>query len=403
MSHSSSAFALLLLGLALSACKTSGPDGRPDASTPGSDGGSSPDSGVAGDCTLVPPPGWGPSGTIPIRTEVVARGLEVPWALAWLPDGTLLVTERAGRVRQIAEDGTLVTEPVARLPLVATGEGGLLGLAVAPDFRTSRRFFLYVTTAEGGRSRNRVERWIWPKGKAARLDRVILDDIPSARFHDGGRLRFGPDGLLYVATGDAGQPTSSRDPQSPSGKLLRITEDGAPAPGNPGEQSAVYLRGLRNLQAFDWLGEGRLVVADHGPSGELGRRAHDEVSVVRAGDDLGWPAQDACTPVAGTVLPVLSFETAAPPGGLARYTGKTIAAWKGSVLVAALGSRNLLRLELTDDGRLVRHEVYLQDAHGRLRDANMGPDGHLYLTTSNCDGRGQCGPEKDVILRVLPR
>jgi len=334
---------------------------------------------------------------------VVARGLEVPWGLAWLPDGGILVTERPGRVRLISADGRLSPTPVATLPLDPKGEGGLLGIAVAPDFATSRRFFLYVTTDEGGRSRNRVERWIWPEGGEARLDRVILDDIPSARFHDGGRLRFGPDGLLYVGTGDAGQPSASRDPKTPAGKLLRITADGAPAPGNPTEGSPTYLKGLRNLQAFDWLGQGRLVVADHGPSGELGRRAHDEVSIARAGDDLGWPAQDACTSAAGTVTPVLAFEKAAPPGGLARYTGSAIPAWRDSVLVAMLGSRNLVRLELDGDGGLVRHEVYLQDAHGRLREAVMGPDGHLYLTTSNCDGRGDCGADKDVILRVLPR
>lgn len=394
--------------LALAACKRSGAI-PPDPIPPGSDGGDAglPDASVTVDggprsasCELVPEGGWGPQGSVPIRVEVVARGLEVPWGIAWLPGGDLLFTERPGRVRRLRADGTLEPTPIATVPALSSGEGGLLGLAVAPDFATSRTFFLYVTTDAEGRNRNRVERWVLPvDGSAARLERVILDDIPSARFHDGGRLRFGPDGFLYVATGDAGDPERSRDLSTPAGKLLRVTRDGAAPEDNPHAGSPVYLSGLRNLQGFDWLPDGTLVVADHGPSGELGRRAHDEVSLARAGDDLGWPQQDACSPVEGTVLPLLAFETAAPPGGLAVYTGSSISEWNGSVIVATLGSRHLHRVQLAN-GALTKHEVYLQDQFGRLREAVMGPDGHLYLTTSNCDGRGSCGSDKDRILRV---
>lgn len=403
---------VVLVGLGCAGCPNAQRDPSPVPNRGASAEASAGDAGAAGGsdageepptaaCTLMPRGEYGPEGTVPVRTEVVAQGLEVPWSLAWLPDGTMLLTERPGRLRRVSREGVLDPEPVAVVPSLAAGEGGLMGLAIDPDFETNRRFYLYLTSNADGETRNRIERWTLPSSGAPSLDRVIFDDIPAATSHDGGRLRFGADGFLYASTGDAREPDLSRDPQSPAGKLLRLTTDGAPAPGNPTSERPAYLLGLRNLQAFDWLGEGRMVVADHGPSGEFGRRAHDEVSVVAPGDDLGWPEQHACAAVAGTVRPALVFGSAAPPGGLAVYTGEAIEAWQGSVLVATLGSRNLLRLRF--DGRaLVEHEVYFQNTHGRLRDAVMGPDGHLYLTTSNCDGRGSCGAEKDLVLRVLP-
>lgn len=364
----------------------------------GADGGAEPPTAA---CTLMPEGEYGPKGTVPVRSEVVAEGLEIPWSLAWLPDGTMLITERPGRLRRVGPTGELDPEPLAEVRAVAAGEGGLMGLAIDPDFASNRRLYLYVTSNTGGQTLNRIERWTLSAAGTASLDRVIFEDIPAATYHDGGRLRFGGDGFLYASTGDAGHPALSRDPGSPAGKLLRLTTDGAPAPGNPLPGNPLYLRGLRNLQAFDWLGEGRMVVADHGPSGDLGRRGHDEVSVVGAGDDLGWPEQHACGEVEGTIRPALVFASAAPPGGLAVYRGEAIGAWQNSVLVATLGSRNLLRL-VFDGPALVGHEVYFQNTHGRLRDAVMGPDGHLYLTTSNCDGRGSCGPQRDQVLRVLP-
>lgn len=433
---------ILFLGAALSlgGCKDAGPvppapgadggdAGLPDASmeTDGGDAGL-PDAGVATDggdaglpdaglpdagvtaadggtrnatCELVPANGWGPEGTVAIRVEVVARNLEVPWGLAWLPGGDLLITERPGRVRRLRADGTLEPAPIATVPALRDAEAGLLGLAVAPDFVSSRAFFLYLTTDTGGRTRNRVERWVLPDdGSPARLERIIIDDIPATSVHDGGRLRFGPDGHLYVTTGDARDPERARDLSSIAGKVLRVTMEGAAPGDNPQPGNPVYVAGMRNPQGLDWLADGTLVVTDHGPSGDLGRRAHDEVNLAHAGDDLGWPEQDACNAVEGTVLPLLSFETAAPPGGIALYTGTSIPEWTGSLLMATLGSRHLQRLELAN-GELARHEVYLQDDYGRLREAIMGPDGHLYLTTSNCDGRGSCGADKDLILRVL--
>jgi glucose/arabinose dehydrogenase len=357
-------------------------------------------------CTLVEG-GWGPAGEVPIRVERVASGLVVPWGLAFLPGGDVLVTERPGRIRLI-RGGTLEREVVATLPVGERGEGGLLGIAADPRVGENRRFYVYYTAEVGGRSVNRLVRWVLaPDGRSAREDKVLLDGIAAERYHDGGRIRFGPDGMLYVGTGDAGRPQRSQDRGGPNGKLLRLTTDGAPAPGNPFPGSPVLLLGLRNVEAFDWLDDGRLVVADHGPSGELGRSGHDEVSVARPGANLGWPDIYACEAREGLVSPLLVFRTAMPPGGGSVYRGDAIPAWKGSFLVGTLGSRHLHRVQLSPDGRLARHETYLLGdppaGLGRLREVQQGPDGALWVTTSNCDGRGTCPAEKDLVVRIVAR
>lgn len=357
-------------------------------------------------CTLVEG-GWGPAGDVPIRVERVASGLAVPWGLAFLPGGDVLVTERPGRIR-LLRGGKLEPAPVATIAVGERGEGGLLGIAADPRFGENRRFYVYYTAQSGGRSVNRLVRWVLaPGGRSAREDKVLLDGIAAERYHDGGRIRFGPDGMLYVGTGDAGKPQRSQDRGGPNGKLLRVTTDGAPAPGNPDPASPVFLLGLRNVEAFDWLDDGRLVVADHGPSGELGRSGHDEISVARAGANLGWPDIYGCEAREGLVSPLLAFRTAMPPGGGSVYRGDAIPAWKGSFLVGTLGSRHLHRVLLSQDGRLARHETYLLGdppaGLGRLREVQQGPDGALWVTTSNCDGRGTCPAEKDVVVRIVGR
>jgi glucose/arabinose dehydrogenase len=353
------------------------------------------------DCTLVAS-GSGPTGTVPFRVDVVAEGLEVPWGLAFLPGGDALVTERPGRVRLLRQ-GVLQPTPVATVDSADSREGGLLGIAVPPDFAAHRRFYLYVTTEAAGRLQNRVERWTLSGDHAsATFERVVFGDIPAAVYHDGGRLRFGPDGMLYVGTGDAREPELSQNLDSPSGKLLRLTPDGEVPADNPFPGKPAFLLGLRNLQGFDWKDRDTLYLADHGPSGDTGRSGHDEVSVARKGDNLGWPTLYGCEAGEGLVSPSLTWERAVPPGGAALYTGDAISEWKGSLLVGALGARHLHRVVFDPDrpARVALHEVYLQDTWGRLREVTMGPDGHLYVTTSNCDGRGNCGARKDVILRL---
>lgn len=367
--------------------------------------GSSPASAPAPGCELVRD-GHGPQGTISVQVERIATGLEVPWALAFLPGGDVLVTERPGRVRLLRQ-GRLEPDPVTTLA-VAGGEGGLLGVAADPRFAENRRFYLYATVDAGGPTVNQVSRWVLSDdGRSARREQVILDGIAGARVHDGGRIRFGPDGMLYVGTGDAGEPDRAQDPASPNGKLLRVTPEGGVPADNPIPGSPVLLSGLRNVQAFDWLDPRTLVVTDHGPSGELGRRGQDEVTVAAAGANLGWPLVSGCDASPGTRAPLLSWDQAAPPGGGSLYRGDAVPAWKGSFLMGVLGARHLHRIELGPDGSLRGHEVYLSGdppgGLGRLREVVQGPDGAVWVTTSNCDGRGICPLEKDVVARILAR
>ncbi len=348
---------------------------------------------------------YGPDGKVPIRVETVVDGLEVPWGLAFLPGGDVLLTERPGRVR-VVHEGKLLPRPLLSVESTS-GEGGLLGIAADPRFLDNRRLYLYRTIEQNGRRTNRIERWAAaPDLSHATLEQVLLQDIPGARYHDGGRLRFGRDGFLYAGTGDATEPHLAQDPQSRAGKILRITTLGEvprdnPSPGNPG-----FIFGVRNVQAFDWFDEKTLLVADHGPSGEMGRTGHDEVSVARPGQNLGWPTIFGCRSKPHLVTPVLSWRQAVPPGGAALYTGTAIPEWQGDLIIGTLGSRHLHRVAFANGNpqHIRLHEVYLRgdspSGHGRLREVVMGPDRQLYVTTSNCDGRGTCPSRKDAVLRI---
>lgn len=349
--------------------------------------------------------GYGPAGDVPIDVQVVARGLDVPWGLAWLPGGDLIVTERDGGLLRVTPGGE--TTRLADVPITEAGEGGLLGLALHPDFAENRWIYVYYTTGARRDPINLVERWILAEdGQSAVADRVIVDDIPARQFHNGGRLRFGPDGHLYVGTGDAGTPQSSQDTGSLAGKILRVTDEGEVPADNPFPGEATWLYGIRNTQGFDWLADGRMVVTDHGPSGipnEGGRSGHDEITVARPGENLGWPTIYACETREGMVTPAMTWANAMPPGGAAIYTGDEIPEWRGDVFIGVLGFGDdighLHRIRLDDDGRVTLSETYLRGEYGRMREVAMGPDGGLYVTTSGCDGRGSCG-QGDVILRV---
>jgi glucose/arabinose dehydrogenase len=189
---------------------------------------------------------------------------------------------------------------------------------------------------------------------------------------------------------------------------LRVELDGCVPADIPTAGSRVYLSGIRKLEGFDWRDDGVLYVADHGPSGELGRSGHDEVSLARAGDNLGWPDIFGCEARDGRVSPSIAFTKAHPPGGVAFYGGDTLADWKNALLIGTLGTRELLVLhfDAQDPKRVTRHEAYFRgdapEGHGRLRDVVIGPDGAPYVTTSNCDGRGTCPTDKDRILKLVP-
>jgi aldose sugar dehydrogenase len=321
------------------------------------------------------------------RVSVVARRLEVPWALAFAPDGRLFVTERPGRIR-VVKDGRLLPDPVARLPVAAVGEGGLLGLALHPDFaRNGHLFVCYTAPARGGLV-NRIARFT-VRGDEAGDEVVLLDDIPGAPIHDGCRLAFGPDGRLYATTGDAADPPLAQRRDSLAGKILRLNPDGSVPADNPFPGSPVYSLGHRNPQGLAWDGAGRLLAAEHGPSG------HDEVNHIQPGRNYGWPAARGRAGDPRYVDPLLESgqDTWAPSG---------IAWLRGDLYVAGLRGRRLLRLAIEPDLALRGVSALLEGTHGRLRDVVAGPDGALYVATSNRDGRGWPAQDDDRILRLVP-
>jgi quinoprotein glucose dehydrogenase len=326
--------------------------------------------------------------------RVVARGLEVPWDIAFLPDGRALVTERPGRVRLVSARGRLQRAPVARVRTRALGEGGLLGIALDPAFAARRPFaYLYVTTAGG----MQVQRWRWT-GRRLRRDAVVLDGIAAGRIHDSGALRFGPDRRLYVATGDAGAGRLAQDSGSRNGKVLRLE------PRQYRTRAArptVFTTGHRNPQGLAWQpGSNRLFAAEHGPSGFDGPSGDDELNLLRRGRNYGWPRARG-RDHGRYARPAWVWERTIAPSGAAFVTAAG-SPWRGSLLVAALRGTALHRLTL-DGARVTRDEVLLDDRFGRLRAVHQAPDGSIWVTTSNRDGYGErVSEDDDRILRVNP-
>lgn len=325
------------------------------------------------------------------QVTTIAGGLEIPWALAWAPDGRLFVTERPGRIR-VVQDGRLDPAPVGTLAVAARGEGGLMGLALDPDFAATGRLYVCYTAQRGARLINRVVGFVLRDGRA-REDRVLVDDIPGASVHDGCRLKFGPDGKLYVTTGDAASPPLAQRRDSLAGKILRLNADGTVPADNPFPGSPIYSLGHRNPQGLAWDRAGRLVAAEHGPSGFPS--GHDEINRILPGRNYGWPDVYGQGNDARFVDPIVhsGHDTWAPSG---------IAFLGDALYVGALRGQRLLKITLAAD--LSRAES-VSDAlrgYGRLRDVVAGSDGALYVTTSNRDGRGSPAPDDDRILRVVP-
>lgn len=331
--------------------------------------------------------------------EIVAENLEIPWSIAFLPDDRIFVTERTGKLRVI-EDGNLRQEPVKTLD-VGAFEGGLLGIALDPNFSDNHHLYLYYTYNEFLTTYNKVVRFT-EKNNELTDELVLVDKIPGAAIHDGGRLKFGPDGKLYITTGDAANADSAQDLNSLAGKILRINPDGTIPDDNPFENSLVFSYGHRNPQGLDWDPvTGKLVVAEHGPSGERGF-AHDEINIVEAGKNYGWPKVVGDGTDQSYVNPLLhtGSETWAPSGATF-YDSENIPEWTNKFFVATLRGNHLRMLELdTQENAVVSSKALFLGEFGRLRDAAVGPDGDLYLLTSNRDGRGSPFPNDDKIIRI---
>lgn len=330
--------------------------------------------------------------------EIVAAGLEVPWSLAFAPDGRIFVAERPGRVR-IVSGGQVEPRPALTLTDVyAQGEAGLLGLTLHPQFESNRLVFLvYTARRSDGTPVNRVVRFRELNGELGEPV-VLLDDIDAASIHDGARIKFGPDGLLYVTMGDAADASLAQDLASLNGKVLRLNEDGTTPRDNP-YSSPVYSWGHRNPQGIDWDPQtGSLWETEHGQS------ALDEVNRVEAGKNYGWPEIQGAETRPGMEPPALFFEQTVAPSGAAFYRGGRIPSFAGNLFFATLRGTHLHRVVLQSPNRTAvsSHERLLDGVFGRLRDVAMGNDGALYFSTSNRDGRGTPAPEDDRILRIVP-
>lgn len=334
---------------------------------------------------------------IQFRVEVVAKNLEIPWSLAFTPDGRIFVTERPGRVRVI-EKGVLRAEPLAVIKEVEhAGEGGLMGLALDPKFPENRFLYLCYTYRGPTGLTNRVVRYRESSGQLADQT-VIVDDVPGNEFHNGCRLRFGPDGKLYVTTGDAGQSGQAQALTSLAGKILRLNRDGTIPSDNPFYQSPIYSYGHRNPQGIDWHPiTGQLFSTEHGPVGG------DEVNLIEAGKNYGWPVVHHRATKEGMVRPLLEFSPAIAPASGSFYRGDLMP-FKYNFFFGALRGKHIHRVVLKGpDYRMVElNERLLDGVFGRIRDVVEGPDGALYFCTNNRDGRGWPQWDDDRVLRIVP-
>ena len=334
------------------------------------------------------------------KIETVAENLTIPWSIDWMPDGTALFTERNGNLRVI-QNGELLQEPLLSLGVGAV-EGGLLGIVVDPDFEQNNFIYLYYTYNELVTTSNKVVRYQLTEGVVIE-DKVLIDGIPGGPFHDGGRIQFGPDGKLYITTGEAGNPDLSQDMNSLGGKILRINSDGTIPKDNPWENSPIYTIGHRNPQGIDWDESGNLVATEHGPSGWRGS-AHDEINLIIPGANYGWPDVIGDETAEGLQNPILhTGDDTWAPSGAEFYYGDKIPQWSGKYFVATLRGNHLHMIDFDlENNKVISHEKLFQDEFGRLRDVQTSPDGYLYILTSNQDGRGSPSSNDDRILRIVP-
>ncbi|WP_443055327.1 PQQ-dependent sugar dehydrogenase [Streptomyces sp. NBC_00704] len=372
--------------LATAGCSPgAGPSPRASAS-PSPGGASAP---AASPSAVRTPPA---KGTVTV-VRTVAEGLNSPWGLAPLPEGGLLVASRdEGTITRVDEKTGAKTR-LGEVPGVsAAGEGGLLGLALSPRYASDRMVYAYVTTA----SDNRVVRMLYdakrPAGDQLGAPDTIFKGIPKGMIHNGGRIAFGPDGMLYAGTGENGDRGLAQDPKSLGGKILRLTPEGEPAPGDPFPGSPVYSYGHRNVQGLAWDAEQRLFAS------EFGQDTWDELNAIAPGADYGWPVAEGRSAGGGGADakfrdPIAQWHTDdASPSGIA-YA-------RGSIWMAGLKGQRLWRVPLRGTAASAAPQAFLAGEYGRLRTVVSAGGDRLWVTTSNTDGRGGPKPGDDRILEL---
>ena len=324
-----------------------------------------------------------------VKVETISENLSIPWSIDFANDGRIFFSERTGTLQVIDGD---VQKQILDLN-VGGGEGGMLGIALDPDFESNHYIYIYYTYNELLSTKNKLVRYV-ESNNSLLEDKILLDDIPGASYHDGGRIKFGPDGKLYITTGDAGDPSLSQRLDSVAGKILRINSDGTIPTDNPFPNSAVYSYGHRNPQGIDWDKSGVLIGTEHGQS------AHDEINLIQAGQNYGWPDVIGDETQDGMTNPLLHSgdDTWAPSGG-SFYYGDEIPHWNGKYFVASLRGEHLLAIDFDSKYNVVSFEKLFLGEFGRLRDVVSGPNG-LYVLTSNQDGRGTPSYNDDRILLI---
>jgi len=343
-----------------------------------------------------------PSESVPEKIEEVAGGLEVPWSLVFTSPTRILVSERPGRIRVI-ENGTLLEKPLHTLPeVISHAEEGLMSLALHPQYAQNKLVYaVYAHRTERGLF-DRVVRFR-DGGSSVSQMTTILDGIPAAQYHAGSRLAFGPDGKLYITTGDATDREIAQDLASLGGKILRVNDDGSIPGDNPFPNSPVWSYGHRNPQGLAWRGA-NLYETEHGPSTFDGPPGGDEVNRIVKGGNYGWPLVSHEKTYPNTEPPLLVFTPAEAPASAMIYSGKMFPQFKDNLFFGALIGEGLVRVVLsdTDPDGIASYEKMADVEYGRIRDVAESPEGYIYFTTSNRDGRGDPAESDDRIFRIVP-
>jgi glucose/arabinose dehydrogenase len=342
---------------------------------------------------------------VAFRVETIAANLEVPWAIAFAPDGRIFFTERPGRVRVI-ENGNLRPQAIMVIRDVEeSGESGLMDLTLHPQFAGNH--FLYLAYAYLGEGQSvRVVRYR-EKDNTLIEPKIIIENIPAARFHAGTRIRFGPDGKLYITTGDATERQLAQQLSSLAGKTLRLNDDGSVPRDNPFVNQAnvrpeIWSYGHRNAQGIAWQpGTDLQFQTEHGPSGFDGPGGGDEVNIVERGKNYGWPVIHHTQTKTDLESPLLEYTPAVAPASAMFYTGSAFPQFSGNFFFGNLRGQTIIRVVL-DSRRVVSQERLLEKQYGRIREVAEGADGSIYFSTSNRDGRGAPASNDDRILRLVP-